>query len=352
MSIATLRPNTVIANPNNGFSGGWTYDATATFIDTSTVGKLADNSDSTSASNSGANGFGTLVLGMSTFSLPAGAVIQSVTPRIRDADSTNNPGGNPYNYYGIQQNDGAGAIGNSSHAVAAGPANYVGTVHTVRPSDGGAWTQADIDVLSWFANLPSWHSTAQITIYEAYIDVIYTPAPPSNLQRTSLSTVTTPSFSADLLESSGNQVKARYELYQNDGVTLIGTIDSAYITSNGTVSATYGSALPVGNYKVRAQTIDSSGYASAWTALTSFQINTAVTKDQTFLWDVATPTTPVSKDSTYLWNVDELKAKQFGLVWTVYSQALKDLTLLWNVNTPWVKVIDDVGTVWTGVPEG
>lgn len=180
------------------------------------------------------------------------------------------------------------------------------------------------------------------------------PAVPANLVRTGSVTDATPNFSADLTGYAGIQVqtKVRFELYQNDGVTLIGAIDSSYITGAGTVSAEYGTTLALGTYKVRAQAIETGGQSSAWTSLVTFQVNVGVTKDLGLVWNVASPTVAVFKDLNLKWNVVELKAKQLTLLWTVYAAVTKDLTLNWNVATAWGEVSETENTIWTEVPEG
>jgi hypothetical protein len=177
------------------------------------------------------------------------------------------------------------------------------------------------------------------------------PSTPTGLQETSPNTSTTPTFSAVVTDPDGNQVKARFEIYQNDGTTLIGTVDSGFAASGSTLSATYSSALPVGTYKVRAQGIDDSASGGTWTSLLTFTVVTTVNKDSIYLWNVADPTTPRSKDSILIWNVVENKAKQLGLIWIVYQRVVNDLSLKWNIGTPWTKVTEDA-TTWTGVPEG
>jgi hypothetical protein len=178
------------------------------------------------------------------------------------------------------------------------------------------------------------------------------PYIPTNLQRTGGVLDNTPNFSVDIAGYAGYAVqnKARFEIYDSSGLTLIGTIDSPYITGGGAATAEYSSTLALGSYKVRAQTIEQAGQISGWTAMVDFSVLQAVNKDLNALWNVADPTVPVPKDLNALWNVVENKAVQLGLLWTVYERSIKDIAITWHVATAWGKITEN-DTIWTRVTE-
>lgn len=171
-------------------------------------------------------------------------------------------------------------------------------------------------------------------------------------------TVTTPSFQALIRDwDGGQQIKARFEVYDNAGTTLIGSVDSSFYTApivNGTVmaTATYGSSLPVGQYKLRVKAIDSDGLESAVTSFVDFQVNVAVTDDLGLVFNVADSAVPVSKDLGLVWDVRQNNVKDLSVPWTTFEQSLKNLALFWGVDTAWIHVDDDIGgTIWVEAVE-
>lgn len=176
------------------------------------------------------------------------------------------------------------------------------------------------------------------------------PNVPINLVQSSATTDTTPQFTCDISDPNATQnIKARFKLYQNDGTTLIGTVDSALRTGAGSVSAEYTSALPVGTYKVKASTIDALGSESADTAFVTFYVRTAVTDDIVALWDVRHS---IAEDLVLSWNVNISNQKDLALLWNTFANvAPEDLTLLWRTHTYWTPVDDTVeSTTWVEVP--
>lgn len=185
-----------------------------------------------------------------------------------------------------------------------------------------------------------------------YDQIVLNVAPntPTNLQRTGANTDTTPNFSADISDpNTTQQIKGRFQIYQSDGVTLIGTVDSAFRTGAGNVTAEYTSALAVGTYKVKVATVDDLGLISAYTSLVTFTVTTDIAKDSIELWNVRQN---VSVDSTELWNVALNGVKDIGFRWdTRVNVTPLALTLLWAVYNPWIKVEADPETppLWTEV---
>jgi hypothetical protein len=212
----------------------------------------------------------------------------------------------------------------------------------------------DFYVRSTNANFGGWTGSWGVTTFT----VNAAPAAPANIQRTGVVTDNTPNFSADLTGYAGiqNQTKARFEIWNADAAfaptTLVGSVDSVYVTGATTVNAEYASALPIGRYVVRAMAIESGGQSSGWSGYTQFQILQAVNVDSTLLWNAAASTVAVTKDVTLLWNTQVNNQIDLTLLWNTYVEAHKDVTLLWNTALTWVEVDDDAGTTWTGVEEG
>lgn len=163
------------------------------------------------------------------------------------------------------------------------------------------------------------------------------------------SSTPTPTFSA-LVGDPINQVKARFYIYQSDGSTLIGTVDSEYITGEGIVSAQFNTALPIGTYQVRAKAMSSVGEVSAFTSLLIFYVTTPSSKDVNLLWDALSFVTAVSTDFTIFWDSVENEAKQLKMYWTTDANVIKDLDMRWNVNLYWDDV-EENETIWVRVAE-
>jgi hypothetical protein len=234
-----------------------------------------------------------------------------------------------------------------------------GPVRYTQPTSGGAesgtpWTLAAIDSLQFmfYESLGGLYGGASMDFLDIWIVVTYTPPvppnTPSSLQRTGENTDTTPNFSAVVSDPDLNTVKARFEIYQNDGVTFVGQVDSPFVASGSTATAEYTIALTVGSYKVRAKAIDSNAMESGWTALVSFNVKASVFKDLIQLWNTYAY---VTDDSIYLWDVDAGNVKDLNIKWDVLVTAgLKDLILLWNQKTPWTK-LPESSSIWTKVSE-
>lgn len=172
------------------------------------------------------------------------------------------------------------------------------------------------------------------------------PDVPTNLQRTGDETDTTPTFSVDVSDpDSSQQVKARFSIWQNDGTTLVGTVDSAFRTGAGIVTAEYASALPVGTYRVSAIAIDDLGLVSTSTGHVAFDVTQQSTLDRASLWDVRAFT---NVDRATLWDVQQTGVKDVSTKWNVLVSSSKDVSLKWDVETPWVSPAQ-LEHIWTEV---
>lgn len=172
--------------------------------------------------------------------------------------------------------------------------------------------------------------------------VTLVPLPPANYSNP------TPRLSA-LVGDPVNQTKARFSIYQSDGTTLVGTVDGPYVSGNGISSVSYGTALPVGTYKLSAIAMDSAGGSSAPVPIMlTFVVTAIVTKNLGLVYNVASPLTIVQKNLTVMYDTVENKAKQLVIKYDTNIGLVKDLTLLWNIKTPWQRV-PELATAWTRV---
>lgn len=174
------------------------------------------------------------------------------------------------------------------------------------------------------------------------------PGVPTNVGRQTPYTDTTPVLTADLNDNNtGQSVKARFELYQSDGTTLIATIDSGFVTAPATATAEYTTALPVGTYKVRAKGIDDLAAESAYSALTTIYVTQEASEDLILKWNVRAL---AIEDLILIWNVIRAGEKDLALIWNTKLEVSEDLVLKWNTKTPWRTVdLDDDATTWTEV---
>jgi hypothetical protein len=290
---------------------------------------------------------------LSSVALPAGFTPKQIGFSIRVQHITGAVNNNGF-YAALRRSDDVDILGSPSPLTVY---DYQGIYQWDSGMYNYSFTQGIVDglyihVAALFSSLFNAGDKARVMDVWATITYEYNAAPgtPTGLAVTSAVTTTSPTFQATVPDDG--TAKARFEIYQNDGVTLVGTVDSSFVTGNTVASATYGAALPVGQYKVRAQTIDDVSQTSGWTSLVSFQILTSVNKDANFLWNVADPTTPVSKDLNLLWNVQVNNQKELTALWNTYQAVIKDLTMLWKVSTAWTDVPDDAGTIWSEVEEG
>lgn len=360
VGIATIRPTGIYSGYDPPLPAGqWSLVGAGSYL-----AAFNDNSDGSYAHHTGSTNlsFGTVVTFSGAFVNPSTLIsVDSVQAKARIRLTYIGGGFQDPNYdtMVVQFGNNLPGLNPTQYPLRGRKTTYGLTTEATVPQSrygGGSFSQSEINGLLVLLTSESAQWAApqnDVDIMDAWIEVTYTynapPGTPTGLQVTSPVTTTTPTFQA-VVPDDGT-AKARFEVYDNAGTTLLGTVDSSFVTGNTAASATYGSALPVGQYKVRAQTIDDIAQASGWTSMLSFQINTAVTKDSTYLWNVASPTVPVSKDQTLRWNVAENNAKQQTLLWTVYQAVIVDSRLLWNVKTAWAPVPETPST-WTEVPEG
>lgn len=329
MTIRTLRPNGTALNTVWTVSGaGSAHAATSDAWDGSYVRCPAFASTGE-----------TLKLDIADLTVPSGGSIANVTPYCRVTNGGLNHGC-------MLRLSGVDVVSINTSDSPGAPGTIQGATVSSRPG-GGAWTQADINAFQFIltSSNSDWMDTY---VYDLWVDVLVNDPPntPTAPVQTSNPTVTTPTLGATVSSPDNRTVKARFELYQSDGTTLITTMDSGLVASGAQATATYGTPLALGQYKFRVKAIDSLGLESGWTSLIDFQILTAVSKDRTYLWN--TLQLSGNKDLTALWNVIANNAKLFGFVWNVLVNSSKDLSFKWNLQTPWNEVNPDVGSEWGG----
>ena len=207
----------------------------------------------------------------------------------------------------------------------------------------------------WFSeDGVTWIEASPSNLGSLYYSSLYaTPVPPNeppnvptNLQVTSVGTDTTPVFSADISDpDTDQQIKARFEVRTLAGVVL-GTLDSAFRTGAGTITAEWADALALGEYQVRVKTIDDAGEESAYTAWVDFTITQFVSPvSLNLIWNVIGS---VPKELSLLWDIAEGNQKDLGLVWNTAKFVSEDLELLWNKKTPWTEVTESTD-IWRRV---
>lgn len=261
------------------------------------------------------------------------------------------------------------AWGNITIDTITGDIYFFGDANTNNTFGYRKWTRStltleDVIILETYSNsaYPSAHysgskirwiygfgnnSPYQVRYDEISLNVA--PNTPSNLQRTSAVSDTTPVFSADISDNdTGQQIKCRFEIYQNDEVTLVGTVDSALTTGSHTATAEYSSSLSNGLYKLRAKTIDDGGLESGYTAWVAFTIGVTVNDDLELLWNAQVT---VTDDLDARWNVVVNNQVDFEVLWNVQAQVVPiDLSLKWSSRTTWVPVDDTlVASTWSEV---
>lgn len=172
------------------------------------------------------------------------------------------------------------------------------------------------------------------------------PNTPTGLIKTGVSTDTTPNFSVDISDpNTSQQIKARFEIYQDDGVTLVGITESAWRTGAGNVTGEYASSLAVGKYKVRAKTIDDTARESSYTGFVSFNVANTIIKDLAMSWDI---NSNANKDLPMSWEVLMSNIKDLPVSWNVYNSVEIDIPVLWEIATTWRPIIEP-DQVWIEV---
>lgn len=218
---------------------------------------------------------------MQNVSLPAGSVVRSVRGHARIGAIWSGTGGTlqqktfEYRVYHGNWNQIA-CIDNTGNCTYNYSSYVPLTVSTALANI--SLTQSEVNDI-WVA-ISGWYLWGQydsgdyVRFYDVWVEVNYDLAPvaPTSLTRTGNTYDSTPNFSAVALEPNGYTAKVRFEIYQNNETTLVGTVDSGFVAANTTATAEYTTLLPVGTYKLRAKTISSSGMESGYTSWTSFTV--------------------------------------------------------------------------------
>jgi hypothetical protein len=179
------------------------------------------------------------------------------------------------------------------------------------------------------------------------------PSVPTGLTRTSAGSDTTPVFEASLDDFDflfSEQAKIRFQVLTS-GMVAINTVDSSFRSSAGVASAEYTSALAVGNYNVRAKTIDDDAAESAYSAALAFSIRSLIQKDIEFLYHVKEN---LNKDIEFLYNTQSSSTAQkdlsllFNVERAVPTPVEKDLEFLFEVSIGW-QSIEVTDTIWVPV---
>lgn len=273
-TLTTLRPDGVAVNT----SGAWTTfgSPSPNTLDQATK----DNSDSTGAQVGSFPPSGvTLELTMGTVSIPALAQIRSVTPRVK-ASATSGTLGQSM----VVRAGGSLAASYAYGTPAVTPTVYTGPPLLTRPSDGGAWTQADIDSLQ-FGHYSSNLDSGFYQVVEAYIDVAYNQVPVVSAVTPSgtISITNTPTIGWAYTDpESDPQERLRVKVF--DAATIAGvgfnpetstaTVDSGEVFS-GTPSWNIPTPLAAGvtyTAYVKVSDAGSGGRYSTWVAGSTFII--------------------------------------------------------------------------------
>lgn len=197
MGTATLLPNADVANSS------WTRSAGG--VDYSL---LNDSSDSTYLTGTTSSGY--LRLDFATTTIPAGAVVKSVSPRIRAATTSGT--GNVRAYVYESANASLGSEG-ALVALTTSITNYIVTAATTL--GGHAWTQALIDGLSMFLYLPS----TTLRVYELALLVLYAEVPTVSGVTVTNYTSSTPTVSWTYTQGADGGPQTRYEIKLFDSAT-------------------------------------------------------------------------------------------------------------------------------------
>lgn len=316
MTLSTLRPN--------GGSNGWGITGGAT-----EYGVTSDNADGSyiSTPSSPENG----QLDFSTFTLPTGARVRSVTPRIRIAMI----GGSITGALQVNLIDPAlSPTGSQGNFIA--PTSTITTFTLpgfTKRADGAEWTQADIDAmyLKWNGAVGS----GTLRIYELYIDVLYNEAPVVSAVTPSgtITASSQPAIGWTYTDPDGD-VQERYRVKVFSAAQYgIGGFDPETSPSTWDSGAVFSSAVSVypdplvngTTYKayVKAADAGSGGRYSAWAAGSAFTITldvpavpgfSAVTGDNTnarFALDV------LGRDNLLTANQSDFETNTVG--WTATS---------------------------------
>lgn len=167
MPIVTLRPNIIISDANGPGGFNWLGGD---------VSKVADDIDATYGESNAFSGPASFEVGFQNFTIPAGAVIVSVTPKVRARGSGGGSDGSVVTWGSsggaIELKDSGSLVTNTFNITLGSIQTHIGTARTTKPS-GGAWTQSAIDNMTVRTMLGPWHSTASLRVYDLMLDVLY-----------------------------------------------------------------------------------------------------------------------------------------------------------------------------------
>jgi hypothetical protein len=262
MTTTTLRPNATLQDQNDPIVGAVTLHAATNDNSDASYYTLTEASDSSNYGN---------VVGMDTVAIPAGAVVKSITPRVRCrwAVDPNEP-----LYIGIGENgapSGFGDVSLSPIGATASFATYSGA------TIAGPFTQAQVDALAVQIVHDVAGSTAHVA--ELYADVVIALQPAANITyptgAPAIGTTTSPTFTWTHTAGGDGGPQTAYELKVFTAAQY-GAVGFSPDTSDGEyesgVVASSAASLAVGltngtTYRVyvrTAQTINGTYHWSPW----------------------------------------------------------------------------------------
>ena len=174
----------------------------------------------------------------------------------------------------------------------------------------------------------------------------HTPETPTGLQVNSGVADTTPEFECDVDDfDTGEQIKARFTIYESDGTTVVDTTDSSFRSGPGAVIKEYGSVLSPGMYKVSAKAIDDSGATSSESTKVDFSIQGTYSIDTDILCNVYEFD---SLDIDLELNVESSSQLDVDLIINVAIGDQLDVDLILDIDTGWVPVDETPSdSIWT-----
>lgn len=285
MGTQTQRPNgtTTLAT-------GWSLTGAATLH-----AATNDNSDASYGESAGATA-GVCVVRFPAYTLPALAIVKSLTPRYRFLHNVT-PG---------LSNGLGGALPGETFPVdyikgTTGFATYSGASRVSRPA-GGAWTQADLNALTLSFSSTKFSSWINSKVAELYLDIVYNEAPVAAVTApTGTSTLSSAPPVTWTYTDPESDAQERYQVKIFSAAQYgIGGFDpetSPYTWWSGEVlsAALTATPTPIANATYRAYVkvadVGSSGRYGAW-AFSGFVVNVTAPPTPTL---VATADTALSR---------------------------------------------------------
>lgn len=268
-TTVTVRPSAVLATSNSSLTGAGSYNAAE-----------SDNSDSSYLSLPITSGVGSSVqLDFADPSIPGGAVITAVTPRVRinlnDALAAEN-------YFRAVVRTGSSSFGDESFALyllggVSGWGTFSGGRRITQP-DGSVWTQAAVNSLNMeVKRLVGGTAAGNLLVAEMYLDVEYnyTPTATGTSPNTTVNT-SRPTFGWSYSDTDADpQIAYRVRVFSSVQYTAAGFdpntttpyADSGVVNSAGT-TWTCNADLQNGlAYRAFIAVID--GISNTWSTITS-----------------------------------------------------------------------------------